>query len=204
MNPHESSGGMAAAFAGHQARHAAQVLHKTFGHLEPLPRVTYTGHVVFGMDEFGLHFVLRVAFCDPNGLLLESSPGFHEDLMGFVNQKLEQLEHRQGCMVAGQLWKFEGNYMRFHNGNCRFSVTGKRGAVKYRLYESDGRLVREGECDPQIDVNILDLPGHGAISLEVAPDRWLTRTTTEWAVVYLRGVPGDPEHHATPSVRQDG
>lgn len=67
--------------------------------------------------------------------------------------------------------------------------------MRYRVYEQSGRRAGEGTLDLQRDLALRDLvPGHGAISLEVAPGRWLTFTTTEWASLYLRSVPGEPEH----------
>ena len=57
--------------------------------------------------------------------------------------------------------------------------------MNYRCYDDSGKLVETGQL-PDNDPNV---PTHGSISFEVAPDRWLSCITSEWVIVELQGRP---------------
>lgn len=98
---------LAEAFMEHEARYAAQVMHDTWGHLEPEPRKEYEGSMVFTLGSYGDYTPISADFKD-----LPDSPGFFADMMNFVTDKAT--EH-------GAIYKFTGKYMRFKNGGFRFS-----------------------------------------------------------------------------------
>jgi hypothetical protein len=97
---------LADAFAPAEARYKAEVMANTWGHLYPEPRKKYPGYVIFAHGAFGDMVVIQNEFDD-----LPDSPWFFEDLRALV-MKYET--------EAGKIYKFDGYYMKYKNGNHAF------------------------------------------------------------------------------------
>ena len=61
--------------------------------------------------------------------------------------------------------------------------------MKYRTYDSDGNLTYESYVE---FIDKADVPTHGSISIEIAPDKWVSFITSEWLTCYLDD---RPLHH---------
>ena len=98
---------LAEAYAPVEAAHRARVLDNTFGHLAPSIRKKYRGTLVFTQSAFGHLVPIRAEFKD-----LPDSPWFYNHINDFVAER---------ALEAGKVYKFEGTYMVFRNGNPSFS-----------------------------------------------------------------------------------
>jgi len=98
------------AFAEHEARYRAAVMEATWGHLAPEPRRVYTGYILFAYGAYGGIVPIQ---CEFDGL--NNSPWFFDDLIEYIDQYVEQ----RG--VKGSVYRFDGTYVKFKNGGCRFS-----------------------------------------------------------------------------------
>lgn len=97
---------LSSAFAPAEVAHRNQVTRQTFGHLAPSPRKKYKGSLIFTQSEFGELVPIRVSF---EGL--PDSPWLHQHLLSFVEERATE---------PGKVYKFEGSYMVFLNGNPSF------------------------------------------------------------------------------------
>jgi hypothetical protein len=89
-----------------EAAQQAQVLKATFGHLAPSIRKKYKGSILFAQGEYGDLVVIRADF--PS---LPNSPWLHDHLQDFVAERAQE---------AGKVYRFDGSYMMFKNGNPSF------------------------------------------------------------------------------------
>jgi hypothetical protein len=85
------------------------VMNDTWGHLTPKPRQKYTGHILFTTGCYG-----DVVIIQDNFKNLPSSPWYYDHVTDFVYQNSKKFE-------TGTVVRFDGTYMKFKNGNCRFS-----------------------------------------------------------------------------------
>lgn len=100
---------LANAFAPHEAAYRSRVLASTFGHLAPSVRKKYRGTIIFTQSAYGALVPIRADF--PS---LPDSPWFFEHLSDFVTER---------AVEPGKVYRFEGSYMVFKNGNPSFSGT---------------------------------------------------------------------------------
>jgi len=98
---------LADAFAPVEALNRAIVSRNTFGHLAPEPQKKYYGWVIVAIGIGGNSIIFDYEF---NGLPV--SPWFAEDLDEFSFDETANKE-------IG-LYKFDGWYMKFKNGNFHF------------------------------------------------------------------------------------
>jgi hypothetical protein len=98
---------LASAFVEYEAHARSVVMHNTWGHLAPEPRRDYPGTILFTQTEYGDLVPIRSRFTG-----LPDSPWFHQHLCDFVADKATE---------PGVVYRFEGKYMMFKNGNARFS-----------------------------------------------------------------------------------
>jgi len=97
---------LASALAPIEAHNRNIVMAATFGHLAPKRGTTYPGSILFTQTEYGQLVPIRSKF---EGL--PDSPWFFEHLHDFVGEKATE---------AGQVYRFEGDYVTFKNGSHRF------------------------------------------------------------------------------------
>ena len=90
------------------------VMRGTWGHLAPEHRKVYHGEILFAFGEYGDIIPIR---CNFEGL--PDSPWFYDQMTDFIAEKSKD---------KGTIYRFEGTYMLFKNGKCRFS--GKVNKVK--------------------------------------------------------------------------
>lgn len=90
------------------------VMRNTWGHLAPEHRKVYHGEILFAFGEYGDIIPIRCNFKD-----LPDSPWFYDQMNDFIAEKSKD---------KGAIYRFEGTYMLFKNGKCRFS--GKVNKVK--------------------------------------------------------------------------
>lgn len=109
---------MEEAFAPALAKYKAEVIFATFGHLEPKPRRKYRGYIVFTWAGYGGNIdIITASFKG-----LNDSPGLCMDMQDFVSRYFE----RRDWTGRGTVRRFDGVYMRFKNGKCRFSGKVRR------------------------------------------------------------------------------
>lgn len=97
------------AFSAHEAKHAAAVLWDTWGH--PEPGIRYPGSIVFTWAEGGDLVVIRSDFGD-----LDGGPWLHQDMQDYIYHMAAE---------RGKVYRFDGYYLKFKNGNFRFTGTVK-------------------------------------------------------------------------------
>lgn len=100
---------LSSAFAPAEAAHRSRVMAATFGHLAPSTRKKYRGSILFTQTEHGQLVPIRSSFAS-----LPESPWFFEHLNDFVAKHATE---------PGTVYRFEGTYMVFKNGNPSFSGT---------------------------------------------------------------------------------
>lgn len=100
---------LAEAFAGTEAAHRSRVLAHTFGHLAPSIRKKYHGTILFTHSAYGQLVLIRADF---NGL--PDSPWLYDHLNDFVCERATE---------PGMVYRFDGSYMVFKNGNPSFKGT---------------------------------------------------------------------------------
>lgn len=105
---------LADAFAGADADFKSRVMHSTWGHLAPEPRRVYPGVIVFAFSAYGDIVPITSDFKG-----LDDSPWFFDHMQEFIGKK---------ALVRGTIYRFDGTYLMFKNGNGRFS--GKVRTVK--------------------------------------------------------------------------
>ncbi len=103
---------LADAFAPAEAAYAAQVVGATWGHLAPEPRRAYQGYIVFAHAGYGGAVVLL----DASFVDLDDSPWLCEDMTEYVDAAVDRTKDSRGSV-----FRFDGTYMKFKNGRCRFS-----------------------------------------------------------------------------------
>lgn len=94
------------AFAPVEAYNRALVMHQTWGHLAPEPRVNYSFKIVFCEGQYRDTIIIRTE------TQLEDSPWLFDHMMDFICDK---------ALETGKVYEFEGTYMMYKNGGCRFS-----------------------------------------------------------------------------------
>jgi hypothetical protein len=109
--------GVSLADALDEGGYRSRVMHATWGHLAPEERRKYPGTILFTQGEYGDCTVIRSNFPD-----LPGSPWFHQHESDFCFDNKRKLE-------SGVIYKFEGTYMMFKNGNYHFSGKVKEVAV---------------------------------------------------------------------------
>lgn len=77
----------------------------TFGHLYPEPRKIYTGRILFTIGAYGDIVPINSSFNI-------DSPWFFRDMINLIEHKAKK---------QGVVYRFTGTYMKFKNGNHRFS-----------------------------------------------------------------------------------
>lgn len=82
----------------------------TFGHLAPKAREIYHGTMLFTFTEWGN---MELISSDFKGL--KSNPWSFEDMNDYVGQQYDK-----GKLVEGNVYRFNGYYQKFKNGNYRF------------------------------------------------------------------------------------
>ena len=96
------------AFAAHEAKDRAAILADTWGHLGPKPRTDYHGWMVWAHSAYGGDILLVDAALDG----LPDSPWLHEDMVEYIGEHMGE---------PGNVYRWEGTYTKFKNGQCRFS-----------------------------------------------------------------------------------
>lgn len=104
-----------------------RVRQDTFGHLAPERRKVYPGYVVFTYTAWGHMEPIEAEF---EGL--EFSPWLFEDMNEFIENQCFDDRRGKDRLAQGQVYRWEGSYVRFNNGNFRFSG-------KTRRIDSSGR-----------------------------------------------------------------
>jgi hypothetical protein len=97
------------AFAPIEQVNRAIVINNTWGHLAPIPQQKYNGSILFCYGEYGDVTPIKTDFKN-----LPNSPWFFEDMNEFISDKCNELSY-------GNVYKFIGTYIKFKNGNYRFS-----------------------------------------------------------------------------------
>ncbi len=106
---------LASAFEEHEAVYREVALRDTWGHLSPQPQHKYSGHILFSHTSYGYFVVINDEFEE-----LDNSPWYYDDLHDFINKWLA----KNG--KAGNIYRFDGTYVKFKNENYRFSGKVKR------------------------------------------------------------------------------
>ncbi len=100
---------IADAFAPYESFTRAKVEAQTFGHLAPKPKQPYKLTILFCNSEYRYTIPIRVETEN-----LPDSPWFYEDMQGFIDEQAQEV---------GRVYRFEGTYRKFKNGNCKFTGT---------------------------------------------------------------------------------
>lgn len=89
-----------------------EVMVETWGHLAPKSNEKYPGAIIFVHGIYGDMAVITSDFRN-----LPESPWFFEDQREFVMSRNTK---------AGNIYRFDGTYIKFKNGNFRFTGKTKR------------------------------------------------------------------------------
>ena len=102
------------AFIPHEEIFRAQVMSATWGHLAPEQRRTYRGFIIFAHGAYGDIVPIQ---CEFQGL--KDSPWCFDDMTEYVGDYI--MAHD----APGTVYRFDGTYRKFRNGNCQFTGTIK-------------------------------------------------------------------------------
>jgi hypothetical protein len=116
---------LAEAFAPAEDLYRSQVMHATWGHLAPQERKPYRGWIVFMCGCHGDIDIVDYYF-KRGKTELSGSPWLYQQLHEFIGKECMKRE------AQGVIYRFEGTYMMFNNGRCRFSGKTKRVWKGYR------------------------------------------------------------------------
>lgn len=105
---------MADAFAPAENSFRNWVAVNTWGHLAPEARKVYRGYIVFALGCYGDQVVLQSEFEN-----LPGSPWYFDDESEWVNEFIDR--HTKVGGDCHGIWRFDGTYTKFKNGNYRFS-----------------------------------------------------------------------------------
>ena len=100
--------GLDEAFAPVEAVNTQIVLHNTWGHLAPEPHRKYYGWFIVAKGAYGDYIIFDYEFKD-----LPDSPWFFEHFTEYAFDRV-------GVDAGVGLYKYEGWYKLFKNGNCQF------------------------------------------------------------------------------------
>lgn len=89
----------------------AIVARQTWGHLAPQPGTVHALTLLFCCGEYGHIVPIRV-----ESITLDDSPWFYDDMQTFIETNAKE---------AGRIYKFDGTYRKYKNGNCKFTGTTK-------------------------------------------------------------------------------
>lgn len=103
---------LADAFAVVDAHNRALVAAQTWGHLAPKPREPYHGSMLLAHPAYG---DLGVVLIDAEFPGLPDSPWLYDDMVEYLDGE------RLPPTVEGGIYRWEGIYMKYKNGGCRFS-----------------------------------------------------------------------------------
>jgi hypothetical protein len=98
---------MADAFAPIEAKYYNEVMANTFGHLAPEPNTKHNVSILFCWGDYGDIIPIKM-----ESTTLEDSPWFYDHMQTFIEDNAKE---------QGRVYRFEGTYQMFKNGNCRFS-----------------------------------------------------------------------------------
>jgi hypothetical protein len=102
-------------FVEHDNQHYNAVQRDTWGHLAPVHRKEYPGYLIFAIGEWGDEVPIAANFKD-----LPDSPWFFDHIGKFIDKFAGYDKTKQG-----RVYRFDGTYMIYNNGNPRW-----RGKVK--------------------------------------------------------------------------
>lgn len=88
------------------------VMLDTWGHMAPIPNVQYPGHIIVANGDYDIT-LLQYDFGAFGG-----GPWLYEDIGDLISQTEFQ--------EAPAVYRFDGWYKKFKNGNCRFGGGGFR------------------------------------------------------------------------------
>jgi hypothetical protein len=112
------------AFAVIEARDRAEMIHRTFGHLEPATDSSHTGTILFVNGEYGDAVIVESEFKSLND---GGSPLFHEVCTDYVNEKTNE---GKACEKVG-VYRFTGIFKVYKNGKAK--LIGKARRIKSSL-----------------------------------------------------------------------
>jgi len=107
------------AFAPIEQHNKAVVMINTWGHLAPKRQKKHKGFVLFTCTAYGQTYNIDNEF-----ETVEDSPFFFEDMENYIHNYSNELPKN-----SYGIFKFEGHYIKFKNGNGRF--TGKVTKIEY-------------------------------------------------------------------------
>jgi hypothetical protein len=116
---------LAEAFAPAEDLYRSQVMHATWGHLAPEERKPYRGWIVF---THGTHGDLTIVdwYLKRGKTELPGSPWLFQQLNEFTANECMKRQSQ------GVIYRWEGTYLMFKNGGCRFSGKTRRVWKGYR------------------------------------------------------------------------
>jgi len=96
----------------------------TFGHLAPKPITEYKGFILFTITSWGDLVPIEAEFKN-----LDMSPWLFEDIKEYIHKFWKKHKDKSGSnRIYGKVFKVEGTYKKFKNGNFRMS--GKVKCIK--------------------------------------------------------------------------
>lgn len=120
---------LADAFVETDAKHKAQVMDDTWGHMEAQPGTTHNGRIMFTVTEWNETIAISANFSTMPG----SGPLFYHSLNDYISNIADRLS-----LEEGGVYLFRGRYVRYKNGNDKFSgvvskvITSAHAAIPYR------------------------------------------------------------------------
>lgn len=123
------AGSMAEIMAEPEARYKAAVMHATWGHMEAPPGTTHNGRIMFTVTEWNEAIAISSNFSTMPG----SGPLFYNSLNDYISSIADKLS-----LEEGGVYLFRGRYVRYKNGNDKFSgviskvITTAHAAIPYR------------------------------------------------------------------------
>lgn len=97
-----------------EAHQKAVAISQTWGHLAPKPQTEYKGTIIFTLTAFGETCLIDFNFED-----LEASPWLNLDILDYITA------HTNKCKKDFAVFKWNGMYKKFKNGNFKFKGTFK-------------------------------------------------------------------------------